>query len=328
MPPAAIPALAAAIPAITGGAAAGGSLLLGGKGNTYQADPFSKTEDYNANAFNYGGYAGGANDAANQYGSFGKGAREKAQEYGAQQAALYNAGVSGLTQGQASRDAQNQAAYMMMQRAQGIVPSIAQMQADRQMTQLANEQASAAAGARGPAALALAQQQAAGNTSAGQANISGQAQINAAQERLAAEQAAFGAYSGMRGQDYDLSKTAFGAGAQSGQLGLGHANLGMQFNELQNRVREAQLQAQMKQQGMLADSRHRADEINSGIRAQEVARNDAKMDRFFDMAGKGAQAGGSLAGGGAGAKPSSGGSSGGSNPNPSSGLGGMSGGNF
>ncbi len=135
-----------------------------------------------------------------------------------------------------SRDQQNQAASAMLARAQGRVPSIAQMQADRQMQQASAEQASAAASARGPAALALAQQNAAGNTANLQSSISSSAQINAANERLQAEQAAVGAYGNMRQGDM-----------ASQQLSQQNAGFNAQL-EMQNR---AQVDAQ--QNAFIAD---------------------------------------------------------------------------
>lgn len=100
-----------------------------------------------------------------------------------------------------ARQEQGQAMGLMRARATGQAPSIAQMQADRQMDQARSAQTSAAASARGPAGLAMAQQGAAANMAAAQQGISAQAQIAAAQERQAAENAYFGAASGIRGGD-------------------------------------------------------------------------------------------------------------------------------
>lgn len=157
------------------------------------------------NHFNYGGQPGQAAADANFFRGQGNAAQNRPGEqinYGLAQGAYGNSMANGA--------AQDRVATLMWNRANGLVPSIAQQQGDRQMQQLNAAQTSAQASARGPAAMALAQQGAAANTAAGQANISGQVQINAAQERLQAEQAAMGAYSGMRGQDLQ------GAGLQAG----------------------------------------------------------------------------------------------------------------
>jgi hypothetical protein len=139
--------------------------------------------------YQYGGWAGGAHEAANRYAGMANAAQGRTGE-------VVNTAQSDQTRGQAMSMAD-----LMAKRARGETPSIAQAMADRNMQQAAAEQSSAAASARGPAALALAQQNAALNTSAAQSNISNAAQINAMQERQQAEQAAFSAYGNLRGQD-------------------------------------------------------------------------------------------------------------------------------
>ncbi len=148
------------------------------------------------NRFNYGGVQGGAAEAAGRY------------RYGAEHAQGRLGTVVDYSQADwdrmaagGARNEQGNALGLMRARAYGQVPSIAQMQADRQMGQAAAEQSSAAASARGPAGLALAQQQAANNTAAMQSTISNQAQINGAQERERAENAYLGAGTQMRAGD-------------------------------------------------------------------------------------------------------------------------------
>lgn len=152
-------------------------------------------QDY-LNHFNYGGVAGGAN-AASAY--FNQGAQDAQNRQGEQ--INYGLAQGAYGQSQANAGYQGQLAQMMLARANGQMPSIAQMQADRQMQQATAAQMSAQASARGPAGLALAQQQAAGNIAGLQSNISNSAQINGANEQLQNQNAAFGAFSGMRGQD-------------------------------------------------------------------------------------------------------------------------------
>lgn len=152
-------------------------------------------QDY-LNHFNYGGVAGGAN-AASTY--FNQGAQDAQNRQGEQ--INYGLAQGAYGQSQANAGYQGQLAQMMLARANGQMPSIAQMQADRQMQQATAAQMSAQASARGPAGLALAQQQAAGNIAGLQSNISNSAQINGANEQLQNQNAAFGAFSGMRGQD-------------------------------------------------------------------------------------------------------------------------------
>jgi hypothetical protein len=167
---------------------------------------------------------------------------------------------------QSSRNQQLEASGLMRARATGEAPSIAQMQADRQMQQARAAQSSMAAGARGAAGIAMAQQQAAGNTATSQQQISGQAQIAAAQERLAAEQAYFGASSGMRGQD-------LGAMGQYAQMGQAQAQFDAQqraandarsmfYDQGAWQVADRNQQAAMQEQGILSGAHGAADSQN------------------------------------------------------------------
>ncbi len=180
-------------------------------------------------------------------------------------------------------------AGLMEQRARGLVPSIAQMQADRQMQQAAAEQSSAAASARGPAGLALAQQGAAANTAAMQSNISGQAQVNAAIERERAEQAAFGAFSGVRGQDSDAAQkqAALNAAqrAANDQYSMGLYGHGVDVNK-------AQLGAQGNKIGILTGQ----DQGNRNRDSAEGMHDDNRTDKYI---GYGLGAAGTIAGIGA-----------------------------
>lgn len=134
-----------------------------------------------------------------------------------------------------ARGGQQAMAEQIAARARGETPSIAEAQAQRDAGRLAAEQSSIAAGARGPAGLALAQQNQANASATGQSAISQQAQINAMGERERAEQAAFGAYSGMRQGDQGAFQGNSGQGGQKGQLGLG-------YSQLENSVRQSQQQ--------------------------------------------------------------------------------------
>ncbi len=185
-------------------------------------------------AYMYGGSKEAAGQAAARY----QGLAEQAQQ---RQGEVVNYG-----QAEQTRNSAMGMAGLMEARARGQVPSIAQMQADRQMGQAAAEQSSAAASARGPAGLALAQQGAAANTAAMQSNISGQAQINGANERMQAEQAAFGAYGSMRGQDAQQAQFQSQLNAQQRAQNDAYAS-GMYGNEIQ--VNTTQLGANMQQQG-------------------------------------------------------------------------------
>lgn len=198
-------------------------------------------------------------------------------------------------------------ATLMRDRATGKTASIAQMQADRQMGQAAAEQSSAAASARGPAALALAQQGSAANTAAMQSNISGQAQINAANERLQAEQAAFGAYSGVRSGDATLQAQDAHEGEAQAQLNAAQRSendrmqLGMTGFEVG--VNNAQLGAQGNQVNIESGAANAA----ANRASAESMHSSDRFDKYAAMAAGGVGAVGSALlmnalGGGGGAK--------------------------
>jgi hypothetical protein len=229
-----------------------------GTKNEEKATPFQQTQHYNPNAFQYGGQEGFANTQVANYGAMGRQAQGRE-----------GVGLNTI-QADYSRGNMDRAAGLMMARATGAAPSIAGMQAQQDMQRAVAAQASAAAGARGPAALALAQQNAAANTANAQSAISGQAQINAAQERLAAEQAAFGAYGGMRGMD---EQRAMGqAQLFDAQRARNDAfQMGMEQNAMG--VRQAQLAAQMQGQGLLMGGHQGAQSQNAAIAGQNAGMN-------------------------------------------------------
>lgn len=236
------------------------------------AEAAARDQAYQA-SYQYGGWAGGAHEAANRYsmqGLAGQGRQGETIDY---TNALYDRG-----QAQAARGNQNSIYGLMAARAAGTTPSIAQMQADRQMQQAAAEQSSAAASARGPAGLALAQQGAAANTAAMQSNISGMAQINAANERQQAEQAAFQAATGMRGGDMQ----AGGMAAQQAQAQAGlyqqqraqndQYQLGMTGFETD--VQKAQLQAQGNKVAVAAGQAQAQAQLNQAAAMHDQDRSD------------------------------------------------------
>jgi len=284
------------LPLLALGLAAGGAALAGGAGaagvgkNPYRSSNFADTKHYDANRFEYGGVPGGANEAASRYRGLAEGAQGRAGEQ-----ANYGDANQDRALGMQARTGQAGMASLMDQRARGLVPSIAQMQADRQMQQAAAAQSSAAASARGAGGLALAQQNAANNTATMQSAISNQAQINAAQERAAAEQAAFGAYSGMRGGDLASQQQAAQQAQYQAQINAQQRaqndafTLGMTGYE--TGVRNAQLNAGMQQQGMLSGQHMGAQTTNAGINQQNANREMEFLKLGMGMAQGGADSG-------------------------------------
>ncbi len=269
------------------------------------------------NHFEYGGQPGGAAEAANRYRKIGEDAQSRpgavidtgrSESYGAQ------------AQGNAA--AEGRVADLMWNRAVGKTPSIASMRADEDMRRLSAAQTSAAASARGPAALALAQQGAAANTAQGTSQISNLAQINTAQELSDAEKAAYSAYSGMRGQDFqgqsleqqNAQKQAEIDAAQKAendklQMGMTGAEMG---------VNTAQLGAQGNQIGIATGAQTAANNLQGQKDIASDNRSAATVNTLLGIGGTvagiglmGALGGGSGNGSGSGGVGGNGGGDGG-----------------
>lgn len=233
----------------------------------------AKGYEVNSNAYQYGGRPGAAQETADRY-------RGRADEYNATMGqatrdagAMYQQGAQDRANAGQARGMQQEAANLMRARATGQAPSIAQMQADRQMQQAAASQASAAASARGPGGLALAQQNAASNTANAQQQIGGQAQVAAAQERLAAEQAYAAQAGAMRGQDYQGQGLSFQGAAQQQQFAQGLGQLGLGYTQAEMGVNQAQLGAQQNEQAQRSANALGAQGINAGVGGQNAAMN-------------------------------------------------------
>ncbi len=288
--PALIPIAGAVIGA---GAAAIGSAAGVGQNKARTAN-FKDTSGYDESKFQYNGNKHGADNQANYYNS----QATAAQGRGGQQADYGNANA-GRDMGVGARQQQVNMAQLMANRASGLTPSMAQMQADRQMQQGAASQASMMAGARGAGGMALAGQNAANNTATMQSAISGQAQQNAAMERMQAEQGAMGAYSQMRGgdmamQQQDAQQSQYNAGLRQQQAGLNDQySLGMEQNAMS--VRAQQLQAGMNQQQMLSGSHNNASTLNAGANQKNA---DAGQRMFEGGVGAITDAASSYGGGG------------------------------
>ena len=243
------------------------SSIFGSK-NKYQ-QPVPQVDP---NAYQYGGQPGGADEAANRYRQQAEGAQGRQGE----QVNYGDAQADRSANAQARMGMQGMADQMAM-RARGQLPSIAQMQADRQMQQASAAQSSAAASARGPAAMALAQQNAAANTANAQSAISGQAQINAANERMQAEQGALGAYGAMRGgdqgnQQMDAQQAQYQSQLNQQQRGQNDAYDIAKSNQEMG-VRNAQLTAGMNQQAQQSSNALGSGQINAGVSGQNSAIN-------------------------------------------------------
>jgi hypothetical protein len=149
--------------------------------------------------------------------------------------------------GNQARGAQSNALSLEQQAAMGNAPSQAAIMMKQGNDQAMANQLSLAAGARGPAAMAMAQQQAAGNTANLQTqNINNTGALRA-QEMANARGSYMSGASGMRSQDLASQQQMAQQAQQQAQLGLGYGQLGLQgglgFSQLGFNVNNAQLGA-------------------------------------------------------------------------------------
>jgi len=184
-------------------------------------------------AFEYGGRKGKAQEDADY---FRRKAEESQNRPGVQvdfgRANQWDtAAAEDRLAGYESRGRAMSMADLMAKRARGEVPSIAGQRADLDIGRGIADQSSIAASARGPAALALANQTAAGNSAALTQRISNDAQVNTAQERADAEKNALAGYAGIRAGDTqqqgaDLAGAGQAAGRAVAQAGFDDAQRG------------------------------------------------------------------------------------------------------
>lgn len=216
------------------------SNVLGTK-NKYQANPYQPNESN----FQYGGRPGGADEAANRYQGQANSAGVEANVH------RRNAG--------AARNSQNDALGLMQQAANGNAPSRAEILGRAQADQAASAQQSLAASARGPAALALAQQNAAANTANAQTQIATQAMGQRADEMAQARNAYMQGATGIRGQD-------IGAQANARQFQLG-------MTTAEQNVRNAQLGAGQNLESLKSSGTSAANSVNAGVSGQNTQAN-------------------------------------------------------
>lgn len=161
---------------------------LSGKGAT--VDPY-KVDDA---AYEYGGRAGVADADAAAY--------RQQTENAINQGSDLQRQAQGLQGNQGSdRNAQVDAMYLQQQAAYGNAPSRAELLARAQGDRAMSAQTAAAASARTPAGIAMAQQQAAGNMARAQTDITNNTSALRADEMANARQAYAGQTNALRGSD-------------------------------------------------------------------------------------------------------------------------------
>jgi hypothetical protein len=280
---------------------------------------------YDPNAKNYGGQPGGAQQYSNEMRLNAGGADARnapLANYGETQAFNNQAALARGGQQQATNLIMNRATgatpsiagqqsaadFQRLQNQSRLDNQMLQQNAQQQSQQALAANAAQASSARGAAGVALAGQQAANNTANAQAaiarstanasqnmglanmnagqQISQQAQVNAANERMQAEQAALGGYGTMRAGDLSqVDSAAQRAQYQSNQQ-LQSRQLNdqrsMGYEQLGARATEAQLNANMQDQSIQANSHN----ITNNL---EFQRNQGNIDRKQQAMNAGAE---------------------------------------
>lgn len=206
-------------------------------------------------------FTGAANDVQRYQGTAG-GMRAQAQAAQQRQAPTVDYSQSGYDrmEGYGARLGQDTGTSMMLARAMGY-DSAAKQQAAIDANRLYAQQMSAAASARGPAAMAMAQQNAAASNAAGQSNISAQSQVAASQERAGYTQQYMQAVTQQRAQDLqaqglDAQQAQYQAGLEMQQNGLndqyslGMQGVGLGYERLGYDVNQAQQNTNMQMLGL------------------------------------------------------------------------------
>lgn len=257
-----------------------GDFISGIFGSKNRAKATAPTVD--ANAYEYGGGPQGAANAALRYQQAGANAQNR-------QAAQANYGQADADRAMnlQARSQLGAVGNMQLARAMGQTPSIAGQQAGMDMQRAQAAQMAGAASARGAAGIALAQQNAANNTANAMGQISGQAQVNAANERMAAENAAANTFGMVRGQDLSsqgqsAQQAQYNAGLQAQQRAQNDAfQLGM--TGFETGVQQAQLAAQQNRQAQQSSNAMGAQSINAGVAGQNASMNQANAVGFVGM---------------------------------------------
>jgi hypothetical protein len=223
--------------------------------NRARAQGFGEAQGYDDERYKYGSGVGTTGEKElNRYGDLGAWGQNR---QGVQ--------MDTSQMGQ-SRGSQADALAMMRARANGRNLA-SDLQSRMNLQRAMQQQAALAGSARGPAGLAMAQQNAASNMANAAQGINAQAAYEAAREQAAAEQAYFGAGTGMRGQDFQQS---YGQAQLNDAQRARNDAYQLEMERQRQRVAEAQLQANLDQQRNKSGANTAAEAQN-----QETARQNA-----------------------------------------------------
>lgn len=189
----------------------------------------------------------------------------------------------------------DQAGALQLQReaAMGMAPSEAAYQMQSGLNQAAAQQTSQAGSARGSAALALAQGNAAANTANMQQQTFSDAGRLRAQEMAQARDAYMGGASNMRQQDQGRLQqgsqmSQFNAGLND-QYRMGMGGLANQFGQTQQGARGQAIGAEAGMQQQNADGYNQAQALNAGRAQAEADRQQKVKSQWTGMAGSAAE---------------------------------------
>ena len=272
--------------AVAAGAAIAGSAAGVGK-SKFQAQSYktAKNAGYNSRDFNYRGANG--QTAREEQSAYANRAAQSQQRGGpvVDQSGtnLYDQrGLAAATGQQGALSSQQDAMALQRDAAMGNAPSRAEILGQQQMQPIAAQQQSMAASARGPAGLAMAQRQAAGNTALSQVNSTANTQAMRADEMARAR----GDYAGaanavaqqtnamraseLAAQQQQAQQAQFGAGLEMQQRGLNDQRENNMYGASRD-VGKTTLSGTMAKQGMLADSFNQAQAVNAGVSTSNAA---------------------------------------------------------
>lgn len=283
-----------------------------GRTSNWTSHDFGDNRNYDPNAFQYGGYKGGANDYTQQ--AYDEQGREQAiDDYYRQQGEQGQNRWMGedanlVGQDQESRGQQTNATDLARQAAEGKAPSAAQYMMQQGMDQATAQQNGQAAGARGAASIALAQ----GNANANIANMQQQNSVAAGRMRADEMATARNQYGQMAAQQRGQDQSRLGQSNQNNQfnrqandayqLGMGNLAQGRSqsaqgYYNTGVGVQNSQSGAQQQQQGLLAGSDSNTQNANAGVNMANTQANAGFQKELIGMGGSLLSSGAGMAGG-------------------------------
>lgn len=257
------------------------------------------SQPYTPNEINWGGHAGDAGNIA-QRGFSGMGGSMSNADWANGQAQRDRGAMATenpeLSQRETDSRYGDQAGALQLSReaAMGQAPSEAAMQMQLGLNQAAANQSSLAGSARGSAALATAQGNAAGQT----AGLQNQAYLQGGALRAQEMANARGQYGQLSSQVRDQDLQRLGQGNQMsqynaglndqyklgmGQLGNQYGQQGLGWYQAAQNPYNQQAQMDLTREGMAADSYNQANAVNAGVSQANADQRGSMRDKWTEM---------------------------------------------